>query len=291
LHFLIIELYQYHGTTREEQPPVMPTVSGLSTDALRQVLNSLARTSPARFDGIESTLLSMVATNLARAAERGGGGRGVGEIRASDGVDGPDAPASDAPTMKAFKLIRAAAKGDVATLQRELDEGADVNSIDADAETALHWAAANDHADAVVLLLAWPGVHVDARNSKAFTPLIEAAQTACMRQSTSALAICQTLLDAGADPCAVNKYGVTSLHIGGYFCYAPVIQFFMKAGTDRSLRTIKLSSRGVLDTRSSERFTALECAEDNRKKAAADGNAEEEALYAQMVLLLGDGGD
>src|ERR1700674_2253700 len=53
----------------------------------------------------------------------------------------------------ASPVVAAAKTGDAATLKRLLDGGADPNSHDADALTALNWAAYNGHLAAVQILV------------------------------------------------------------------------------------------------------------------------------------------
>ncbi len=72
-------------------------------------------------------------------------------------------------------LMTAAEAGDSAGARAAVAAGAEVNAADEDGWTALHLAALNDRAAVVELLLAQPGVEVNARTKWKSTPLMVAA--------------------------------------------------------------------------------------------------------------------
>jgi uncharacterized protein len=112
------------------------------------------------------------------------GARPYGTVRASD-----DAPAARADA--AADLHRAARDGDVALLQRRLEEGADPDGRDAAGRTPLLEAVAAGRVDGVRLLLSrGAGVNVAATSGR--TPLIEAAEHGRLEAA-------RVLLDAGAE--------------------------------------------------------------------------------------------
>ena len=69
-------------------------------------------------------------------------------------------------------LMTAAEAGDAAGAAAAIAAGAEVNAADEDGWTALHLAALNDRAAVVELLLAQPGIDVNARTKWRSTPLI-----------------------------------------------------------------------------------------------------------------------
>lgn len=92
---------------------------------------------------------------------------------------------------------------DQPTIQRLLDERADVNQPQVDGMTALHWATHHEDVDAVRLLLA-AGADAKAANRYGVTPL----SLACTTGNT---AIVELLLEAGADPKGALPGGETVL--------------------------------------------------------------------------------
>ncbi|SVA93070.1 uncharacterized protein METZ01_LOCUS145924, partial [marine metagenome] len=75
-----------------------------------------------------------------------------------------------ATTAFADPIHRAAAKGDLAGVQAELDKGADVNAKNDDGATPLHHAAEKGHKEIVELLIN-KGADVNAKNLDGKTPL------------------------------------------------------------------------------------------------------------------------
>jgi ankyrin repeat protein len=73
-------------------------------------------------------------------------------------------------------LIDAAKAGDVFAIEDALDAGANVNAIDEDRETALHWAAYNGHKNAVRELLQREGINANKLDKLGLTPLMRAIQ-------------------------------------------------------------------------------------------------------------------
>jgi len=103
-------------------------------------------------------------------------------------------------------LLDAAKEGDVATVQRFISEGTNVNQANERGATPLHWAAHKGHTEVVRLLIA-AGADVNKEN-----PLSWAASGGQIE--TAAL-----LIAAGADVNKADKYGNTPLHwaaMGGW---------------------------------------------------------------------------
>ena len=88
------------------------------------------------------------------------------------------------------KLCKAAAKGELATIQQLLAKGADVNSHDYDKRSALHLASAEGHA-ACAEFLVLKGAEVNAQDRWGHTPLKDAKRG-------SHTAVEEILIKAGA---------------------------------------------------------------------------------------------
>jgi len=118
-------------------------------------------------------------------------------------LDKPAAGGSDA------NLWDAASDGNAAAVEAALRDGANVNALDTrssrNGRYALNWAAINDHADVIRLLLA-NGAAIDAQNLTGFTALHHAAE------SGSALAA-QALLTAGANTSIRTANGETAAEV------------------------------------------------------------------------------
>ncbi|MCB1208635.1 MAG: ankyrin repeat domain-containing protein [Verrucomicrobiales bacterium] len=148
-------------------------------------------------------------------------------------------------------------------LQR-VAEKEDINSMQADGTTALHWAAYHDQAEVVSRLLA-AGAKVDLANRYGMTPLLLACQngnagivtallkagananarqrggeTALMVASrTGILAAVRALIDAGAEVDAEDQTGQTALMWAAAEGHAEVIDLLIEKGADfqRRLRS------------------------------------------------------
>jgi ankyrin repeat protein len=159
-------------------------------------------------------------------------GTAVVDLLLKAGAD-PSAATSGAPP-----LVACAQRGAVPAVQLLIARGADVNAKDTwRGQTPLMWAAAENHADLIKVLLAG-GAAVDARSNGNFTALMFAVRqdareavrllvaagadvnlTGPNGQDLLRLAITNrhytlaaTLLDAGARPMTRNKQGSTPLH-------------------------------------------------------------------------------
>lgn len=124
-----------------------------------------------------------------------------------------------------FPIHDAARRGACDDLARLLEVSGPEDTAERDwgGYTALHWAALNDEADALVLLLN-SGVVVDARDGGGNTSLALAAWSG----SESSL---QTLLANGADPSAEDTHGDTALAKALMSGHQEIVQMLSCGGT------------------------------------------------------------
>ncbi|CAE7486376.1 Kidins220, partial [Symbiodinium necroappetens] len=120
-------------------------------------------------------------------------------------------------------LIKAAERGDLGRLRRQLKQGADITWADADGLTALHWAARSGK-DAVVELLLSTGADAEGRDKKGRTSLHWAAT---MGQA----AVAEKLLEA-TDPEAEAADAWLPLHFAAQGGHVEVIQALLRRGAD-----------------------------------------------------------
>jgi uncharacterized protein len=100
-------------------------------------------------------------------------------------------------------LIQAVKRHDRVAVSAMLDRGADVDAVEGDGSTALHWAAQNDDPDLVEALLE-AGASPNAATRFGVTPLELAS-------NNGNRAVIDRLLAAGADPNSVSREGQTPL--------------------------------------------------------------------------------
>ena len=101
------------------------------------------------------------------------------------------------------RIADAAQKGDAALVRSLVSQKADVNALQADGSTALHWIVRSDDLETADLLI-HAGANVAAANRRGITPL----DLACLNGSAAML---RKLLDAGANPNAAHPDGQTPL--------------------------------------------------------------------------------
>mgnify|MGYP006107433785 FL=1 len=124
--------------------------------------------------------------------------------RVSHGSD--TAPMSD---EEAYPLIFAAGEADTAKVMALLEAGSDVAARSKDGETALHVCAIKGDADITKALLAH-GAEVDARTPRGDTLWMTPLMWATYGGYT---AMVQLLLEAGADPLAIDENGKSVLQM------------------------------------------------------------------------------
>jgi len=122
-------------------------------------------------------------------------------------------------------LHKAAGKGSVDAVKRELDGGVDANAKDADGRTPLMLAAVKGHAETVRALLE-KGAEVDARDGKGYTALMHAAQAGHAE-------VVRLLLEKGANLTLTAKDGKTALLLAREKGNSEIVQLLQKAGAMR----------------------------------------------------------
>ncbi len=123
------------------------------------------------------------------------------------------------------RVADAAMAGDTETVRSLLRQAADVNSAQGDGMTALHWAALNDNADMIQLLL-YAGGNVGATTRLgAYTPLFLAARSGHTE-------VVEILLESGADPKQAASGGISPLMMSASSGDADAVRILIGAGAD-----------------------------------------------------------
>ncbi|XP_049944824.1 ankyrin repeat and KH domain-containing protein 1-like isoform X2 [Schistocerca serialis cubense] len=135
---------------------------------------------------------------------------------------------------KGRRLIHAAKEGAVEELQALLKAGADVEAMDGNMETALHWAAKQGHVEVARRLLE-AGAEVEARNDRKSTPLQMAAER-------GHAAMVQLLIASNADVNAKNQYESTAMHYAAEHGHAEIVNTLLEARAEVDARNEKQST-------------------------------------------------
>jgi ankyrin repeat protein len=121
-------------------------------------------------------------------------------------------------------LIDAVKRGDAAAVRALLAKKADVNAVEPDGSTALHWAVQRDDV-ALVDLLIGAGVNVKAATRYKITPL----SLACTNGDAALL---NRLLKAGADPNATSEEGQTALMTASLTGKPEAVKLLLETGAE-----------------------------------------------------------
>ena len=124
-------------------------------------------------------------------------------------------------------LHYAALENDLARVQQLIASKIDVNSLDDDGFSALHFAVQENHVDVLRILLDH-GATVDVKDRYGNTPLMRALDScyaAMTMDKPDPGAIIKLLLQAGADPNSENNYGVKIIDLATD-CDRDLKQFF-----------------------------------------------------------------
>jgi ankyrin repeat protein len=120
------------------------------------------------------------------------------------------------------QLVAAAGKGDTATVQSLLQQGANIEARDNYGETALMEAAGRGHTDTAILLLD-KGANIEAKDNYSATALVHAAESG----HTDTVIL---LLDKGANIEAADKDGYTALMRAAGDGYADMAKVLLERG-------------------------------------------------------------
>lgn len=135
-------------------------------------------------------------------------------------------------------LHRAVLVGELDTVQRLLEYGAQIEAIDKSHRTAIHMAVENGHAAIVTILLA-AGANIEAAtmNTSSQQPYI-LGQTDSVMTALQLAARCghteivKILLAAGAGICAANTMGHTALHLAAASGYSETVNALLCGGAE-----------------------------------------------------------
>ena len=126
------------------------------------------------------------------------------------------------------RLIDAVRANDVDAVLTLLDARADVNAVQPDGTTALHWAVERDAIEIVQLLIR-AGANVKATNRYGATPL----WLASLNGNAATIGV---LLEAGADPSAASDEGETALMVAARTGKVDAVTLLLARGADPNVK-------------------------------------------------------
>ena len=126
------------------------------------------------------------------------------------------------------RLIDAVRANDVGAVRTLLDARADVNAVQPDGTTALHWAVERDAIEIVPLLIR-AGANVKATNRYGATPL----WLASLNGNAATIGV---LLEAGADPSAASDEGETALMVAARTGKVDAVNLLLARGADPNVK-------------------------------------------------------
>ena len=126
------------------------------------------------------------------------------------------------------RLIDAVRANDVGAVRTLLDARADVNAVQPDGTTALHWAVERDAIEIVQLLIR-AGANVKATNRYGATPL----WLASLNGNAATIGV---LLEAGADPSAASDEGETALMVAARTGKVDAVNLLLARGADPNVK-------------------------------------------------------
>jgi len=123
-------------------------------------------------------------------------------------------------------FIDAAAKGDLPTIKRNIENGIDINTSDEDGNTALHLAVIKGNLELTQYLIQ-KGAKINQKDGNGDTPLANA----CVLGNVE---IAKYLIEHGAEIDSKNQYGWTPLRLASNEGYMPLVNFLLEKGADLS---------------------------------------------------------
>ena len=149
------------------------------------------------------------------------------------------AGAAQTAAAQDVRLPDAAMRGDLEAVRLLLAEGVDVNAVQGDGNTALHWAAYRRNAELVRLL-------VDARADTAAKTRIGDMTPLFMAAKVGDAEIMELLLQAGADANIANTNGTTPLMLAAGSGKTAAVQLLLDHGGDVNARDITNGQTAVM---------------------------------------------
>jgi ankyrin repeat protein len=149
-----------------------------------------------------------------------------------------------------LRLIEAVKKSDAKAVRTLLAQHADVNAVEADGSTALHWAAQRDELEIAGLLLG-AGANAKASTRYNITPL----SLACVNGDA---ALIERLLTAGADPNSTSEQGQTALMTASLTGKVDAVKALLAHGADVNAREPKKGQTALMWTASEGNAKAAE---------------------------------
>jgi ankyrin repeat protein len=144
----------------------------------------------------------------------------------------------------------AAMKGDLQALRALLKQGADVNAVQGDGVTALHWAATRGDAEmARVLILAGANLRAATRFG-GYTPLHVAAER-------GHAGVVQALVQAGADANATTPRGTTALMLAAAAGDTATLTALLDAGAKPDAREVEREHTALMFAAAADRLAAV----------------------------------
>ena len=189
----------------------------------------------------------------------------------------------------------AAMSGNVEAVQRLIQSGANVNVMQADGATAIHWAAYHGNADMVELLLA-AGANPEATNRNGSTPMWLAAE----RGDTAVL---EVLLEGGANPNELLPLGRRPLMLAARSGVVEAVQVLFEFGADpnaaeseRGTTAIMQAAdqghadviRALLENGADYAAVSAPVFRDGRTAALGSSDDPREAVRRQVIAIICD---
>jgi uncharacterized protein len=157
-----------------------------------------------------------------------------------------------APVLHAADLTvaDAAMKGDREAVRALLKQGADVNAVQGDGMTALHWAALKGDAELANMLLIAGGNARARTRFGGYTPLHVAAEY-------GHAAVVKTLVGSGADVAATTTVGTTALMLAAGAGNTEAITALLDAGADVNAKEVERGHTALMFAAAANRLAAV----------------------------------
>lgn len=136
-------------------------------------------------------------------------------------------PNTQKPLRSHSLLHIAVAKGDINEIEKQVKNGADINSLAGDGLATLHWSIANDNTDIMEKLINM-GANPNVTTTEGATPIMNATQSNKINHL-------KILLKAGALVNFTDNRGFTALHRASEMGHEEVVKILLTNGADKSI--------------------------------------------------------